>query len=248
MTFKDHFSGHAGAYAAARPRYPAELFAELAARVASHALAWDVGTGNGQAAVGLAAHFDRVWATDASAEQLARAEPHARVTYRVAPAEASGLADAQVDLVTVAQALHWFELDAFYAEVRRVLRPSGCLAAWCYARCQVEGALGAALDAFYDEVVGPYWPPERRHVEAGYRTLPFPFAEEETPELALSVRWRLQELLAYVETWSALQRYRAARGEDPLLALAATLAPLWGEAEQPRAIVFPIFVRLGRRG
>lgn len=251
MPFADHFATVAADYAAFRPRYPAELFAALAAAAPDRERAWDCATGSGQAALGLAEHFRVVVASDASAAQVARAAPHARVRYVVARAEASALADRSVALVTVAQALHWLDAERFHAEVRRVLRPDGVIAAWSYGRVRIDGgAIDELLDHFHDETVGPWWPPERRHVVSGYRTLPFPFAEIPlaSPPLALAVRWTLAELLGYLGTWSAVARYRRERDDDPLGALAAALAPHWGDRSVRRTVSWPLAVRAGRVG
>ncbi|MFI4970000.1 MAG: class I SAM-dependent methyltransferase, partial [Lysobacterales bacterium] len=198
MTFKDHFSGHAGIYHAARPTYPAALFDWLAARAPAQSLAWDAGCGNGQASVALAAHFTCVFASDPSAAQIASAEPGPNIDYRVEPAEQCSLGRASADLVTVAQALHWFDHARFYAEVRRVLRPGGVFAAWAYADCRVDAAVDAAKDRLYVDLTGPYWPPERMHVDAGYRTLPFPFDEIAAPAFGMHASWTLPQFVAYL--------------------------------------------------
>lgn len=244
--FKDHFSGNSADYAAYRPGYPPELFAWLASQAPGHDLAWDCATGSGQAALGLAPHFRGVVATDASADQIAQARPGAGVRYAVAPAEASGLAPGSVDLVTVAQAVHWFDLPAFHAEVKRVLRPKGVLAVWCYERLRVEPALDEVIEAFYGRQLGPYWPPERRHVESGYRDLDFPYLECPVPDFAMEARWTLDQLMGYFATWSAVKRYRQATGNDPLPALRGTLEALWVSLEKPKPIKWPLSLRLGR--
>lgn len=244
--FKDHFSSASDRYAAYRPDYPAALFAWLAGLCAERELAWDCATGSGQAALGLAPHFRRVVATDASAEQVRHAVPHPLIDYRVAPAEASGLADHSVDLVTVAQAAHWFDLPRFYTEAARVLKPGGAIAAWGYGRMLLPDEMDALFQRFYAETVGPYWPPERTLIDDAYRSLDFPFAEIEAPAFAIEVEWTLPRLMDYLSTWSAVKRYQAARGRDPLPALLAELRSLWGDPEAARALQWPLFLRAGR--
>lgn len=244
--FKDHFSGHAAGYARYRPDYPEALFAYIADCCERHTLAWDCATGNGQAALGLAPHFERVVATDASAEQIAEAMPHEQVAYRVAPAEASPLANHSADLVTVAQALHWFQFEAFYTEVRRVLRPGGVLAVWGYNVPRITPAVDAEVARYYDGIVASYWPPERHYFDDDYRSIPFPFDEEPTPEIEMTLTWRLNDLLGYLGTWSATQRYRQAHGTDPVEHIRADLSAAWGDAEAEKSIHWPLFVRVGR--
>jgi SAM-dependent methyltransferase len=243
VSFKDHFSARAGVYARARPSYPEQLFAELARRSPRQELAWDSGTGNGQAARGLAEHFERVIATDPSQAQLDEALPHPRITFRLGREAESGLPGRSADLVTAAQAAHWFDLPAFYVEVRRVLRPGGIIAMWSYGLCRIEPAIDAVVDPFYNEVVGPYWPPERKHVDAAYATLPFPFDTEEFPRLSIVRDWTLDEFIDYVRSWSAVNRYVAAKTVDPIPGLASALRPLWPGS---RTVTWPIAMRLGR--
>lgn len=246
MSFKDYFSHQAAGYARFRPRYPTDLFSHLASLAPSRTLAWDCGTGNGQAAVGLAGYFERVVATDASGEQLAHAEPHPRVTYRQGAEGNSGLGDAEADLVTAAQALHWFDPDAFYAEVRRVLVSGGVIAVWCYGLLRVGREIDRLLDRFTYQTVGPYWAPERRHVETGYRDLPFPFDELPFPACAMEVNFTLDDLAGFLDTWSAVRRYREAVGEDPVPRFVTEVAPLWGEPGTQRPVRWAITGRLGR--
>jgi len=244
--FKDHFSSASDRYAAYRPDYPAALFAWLASLCAVRDTAWDCATGSGQAALGLAPHFRQVVATDASAEQIGHAEPHPAIDYRVDPAEASGLADRSVDLVTVAQAAHWFDLPRFYAEVTRVLKPGGVLALWGYGRMVLPGDMDVPFRHFYSDTVGPYWPPERALIDDAYRSLDFPFAEIDAPAFHIEVDWTLPRLIAYLSTWSAVKRYQTARDHDPLPALMAELMPLWGDADTAKKLQWPIFLRVGR--
>lgn len=245
--FKDHFSALASDYASFRPRYPARLFADLAAIAPGHRLAWDCATGNGQAAGGLARHFAEVVATDASAAQIASAVGPANVRFAVATAEASGLPDAAVDLILVAQAAHWFDLPAFYAEAARVLRPGGVLALLTYTGVRVNAALDPLLREYHQVTVGPDWPPERAHVESDYRTLPFPWPELAFPAQEMDADWTLDQLIGYLGTWSATARYRERTGQDPLPALRVRLAPLWGPPEQPRRVWWPLPLRVARR-
>ncbi|MEO8349366.1 MAG: class I SAM-dependent methyltransferase [Acidobacteriota bacterium] len=248
-SFSDHFSGVSGAYAEFRPRYPEALFDWLADLVPRGELALDCATGSGQAALALASRFERVVATDASTEQIAAATPHPRVEYRVARAEDSGLAADSVDLVTVAQALHWFDRPAFYREASRVLRRDGALAVWTYGHPRLDTPdADEVFQRFYSGTVGPFWPPERALVDAGYRTIDFPFLEVEPPAFEMETRWPLGALLGYVGTWSATTRFREAKGFDPIPRLATELAAAWGDREEPRRIGWPLSLRVGRRG
>ncbi|MFI5208824.1 MAG: class I SAM-dependent methyltransferase [Gemmatimonadales bacterium] len=244
--FADHFSGQAGAYAAHRPSYPPGLIQQLASLCAGRALAWDAGTGSGQAAVLLGEHFQRVLATDASAEQIRHAQAHPRVEYRVARAEHSALPDQSADLVTVAQALHWFDLPQFYAEVRRVLRPGGIVAAWCYGNPTIDPEVDPVVERFYTERVGRYWSRERRHVEAGYRDLPFPFEELPAADWALEAKLTREEFLGYVATWSAVAAARKAEDVDPILDFGRDLMDAWPEGSRRRVIRWPVSLRIGR--
>jgi SAM-dependent methyltransferase len=243
--FDDRFAEVAPGYAAHRPTYPRALFEALATWCRRRRCAWDCACGSGQASHGLAAEFDRVVATDASAAQIAAALPHPRIDYRVAPAHASGLAPRSVDLVTVAQALHWLDLDAFYAEAARVLEPGGVIAVWTYAAPQLEAPdANAVLQQFERQVIGPYWPAERRHVETGYRDLPFPFVEFTPPSFVMQVEWSRVDLLGYVGTWTATQAYRRATRIDPVVDLGVRLAGVWGS--ERRKVRWPLHVRAGR--
>jgi len=256
--FSDHFARQAGAYAAFRPQYPPAMIAALAALAPARERCWDVGTGNGQAAVQLADHFAAVVATDASARQLEHAAPHPRVTYQVAPAEHAPLGDASVDLVTVAQALHWFDLPAFYREVQRVGRPGAVIAAWTYDLFTVDAAVDEVVRWFYGVRVGPYWPPERRHVESRYTTLDFPFAALPIESPPIEAWLDRTGVTGFVATWSALARAREAEGGeggeggeagergDPLEEFARRLATAWPDANERRLVRWPMIVLAGR--
>lgn len=245
QAFADHFSAIAPAYAAARPTYPPALFRWLAGEAPSRRSVWDCAAGSGQATLALAELFDAVLATDASAAQLAQMPERPNVRRRASPAEASGLPDASTDLVTVAQALHWLPLAPFWREVSRVLVDGGLVAAWCYGIQQVEHPeIDRVVQRFYHQVVGPYWPPERRLVETGYATLELPFEAVEAPAFEMAVDWSLSEFLAYVGTWSATGRYRVEHGADPIDSLGAELARWWGDAS--RRVRWPLSLRVGR--
>jgi len=244
--FKDHFSGLATGYAAHRPTYPAALVDFLAAVALGRDLAWDCGCGSGQLSTLLADAFARVVATDASRQQIASATPHERIDYRCAPAEASGLPDHCADLITVAQAAHWFDLPAFYAEARRVGRPGAAIALVTYGIMEIAPAIDAATGAFYHGALAGHWPPERALVEEGYRSLPFPFAEIAPPALEIRVEWGLAELIGYIDTWSAVAALRKAGGEDRIQAHFSELAQIWGPPSSRHAVRWPLAMRVGR--
>jgi SAM-dependent methyltransferase len=246
--FKDHFSEISAAYAAHRPSYPAALVDFLARLAPARRLAWDAGCGSGQLSVLLAGVFERVVATDASPEQIGRATSHARVEYRCARAEASGLPERAADLATAAQAVHWFDLPAYYAEVRRVVRPGGIVALISYGVVTVGPDLDAVIQPFYRNVLASYWPPERRHVDDGYRSLSFPFEEIEAPALEIRLEWRLPDLVGYVGTWSAVWALEQAEGAGPFATFRRALEAAWGRgpATTIRTVRWPLVVRAGR--
>src|SRR4029077_8339155 len=244
MNFKDHFSKQAADYAIFRPGCPQELFTYLGRIAPSRQFAWDCGTGSGQAAVELASVFDRVIATDASKNQIANAQSHERVDYSVAPAENSGIGSATIDLIMVAQALHWFDLDLFYAEARRVLKPNGVLAASAYNLLHIEPAIDAVVNRYYYDVVGPFWPPERKLVEQ-FADLPFPFHEVDAPKFEMTAQWNLDHLLGYLQTWSSTQRFIAANASDPLEQIIDELRAAWGDSQQTRSVAWPLVLRIG---
>jgi SAM-dependent methyltransferase len=194
----------------------------------------------------LAFVFDRVIATDASEKQIANAEPHERVEYRVAPAENSGIESGTVDLIMVAQALHWFDLGRFYAEARRVLKPDGVLAASAYNLLHINPAIDEVVNRYYYEVVGPFWPQERKLVEQ-FDNLPFPFHEIAPPKFEMTAQWNLDHLVGYLRTWSSTQRFIAAKGSDPLKEIMDGLCAAWGTPERTRNVIWPLTLRIGRK-
>jgi SAM-dependent methyltransferase len=244
-TFKDLFSATASDYARFRPHYPATLFAWLAEQAPARGVAVDMGAGNGQAAVALAAHFQRVIAVEPSAAQLASAPADPRIEYRRGAAEATGLADASADLLVVAQAFHWFAQEPFFAEVQRVVRPGGLLAVWCYGLATITPELDALVHELYETFLGPFWEPERRLVEDGYRAVRFPFAELSVPTFQMHLRWSFEHLIGYLSTWSALQRYIRERGDNPLEAMFPRLEQAWAGAPE-RDVSWPLGVRAFR--
>lgn len=245
-TFKDHFSRHAASYRDHRPGYPPELFAWLANLPARHDHAWDCATGNGQAAVALAPYFNGITATDASPQQIEHGMPHSKVRYRTASAEHSGLPDSSVDLISVAQAAHWFDLPAFAAEVQRVLRPGGVLALWTYGLTRISPDIDQLIDAFYDDVVGPYWPPERHHVENGYRDFVLPFTPIDVPAFDMRAAWTLEQTIGYLRSWSATQHCIAKTGKDVTQPLKVALNELWPDG-LVRQIRWPLSLRCVQR-
>lgn len=240
----DHFGPSSTEYVTGRPTYPVALYEWLASVTPRREMAWDCGCGSGQATAGLVDHFAFVVATDASAMQLAHAPPLPRVAWSLASAEASGLPDQSVDAVVIAQALHWFDLERFWPEVRRIVRPGGIVTAWTYG-LQVTGdeLLDSMLTTFAGETVGAWWPAERRHVDAGYRTLPFPFDPVVPPEVTLAEEWDVARQTTYLRSWSAVNQARVATGHDPVAGLEARLRDAWGDGR--RRVEWPLTILAG---
>ena len=244
--FEDHFSKHAQTYAQYRPKYPEEIYAYLAALTSKHSLAWDCGTGNGQAAVGLAKYFDKVYATDASAEQISRAIGHPNVEYHVEPAENVSLPDSAVDLVTVAVAVHWFNFDEFYREVRRVLKPNAILAVWTYSFTEVSPEFDVLVKRYYYDVLNGYWPERIHYLEEEYKTLPFPFEEIVSPSFVMKATWDLNQYAGFLDSWSATQRYKEQKGSHPLEAIWDQFTAAWGNENEQRLVCWPLHFRIGK--
>lgn len=246
MKFEDHFSAQSRQYAQFRPRYPDAMYAYLASIAPGRLLAWDCGTGNGQAAVSLAGHFERVHAADASAEQISHALPHPKVDYGVESAEQVSLDSGSVDLVTVAQAVHWFDLDKFFAEVKRVLKPGGILAVWTYHLPEISPLVDKALLKYYSEVLAGFWPERIRYLEERYRTLPLPFEEIVPPAFEMEARWDRNQLMGFLDSWSATQRYREQNGRHPLEEIWEELSGDWKDEEEKRTVRWALHFRIGR--
>jgi SAM-dependent methyltransferase len=241
------FSQASHQYAASRPQYPPDLFDYLSALCARRDIAWDCATGNGQAAVSLANHFTQVEATDISAEQLKYGIPHPKIHYLISPAEHTPFADASFDLITVAQAAHWFDQEQFHREAERVLRPSGVLAIWAYGHFAVEPEIYDILNHRLFEPIDPYWARGNRIVMNGYRELSLPYKEIKTPDFVIQAEWTLAQLLAYLQTWSAVKRFLADVGHDPTAGLESTLKPLWGGPETTRTVTMPLHLRVCKK-
>lgn len=242
---KDNFSTQAKGYAQFRPTYPQELYDFLLSLVQDKNAAWDCATGNGQVAAVLAGYFEQVFATDISENQLKNAVKAANITYLVESSEQSSFGDDTFDLITVAQAIHWFRFDDFFAEVKRTLKPGGIFAAFGYGLMQIDEKVDAVVGKLYEEILGSYWDEERRYIEQQYTTIPFPFEEIPAPEYAIKTRWNFDQLTGYLNTWSSLQHYIKANGSNPLDLVMADLEQAWG-ADEEKEIRFPIILKVGR--
>jgi len=244
--FKDNFSIQSSAYAAYRPLYPETLFRYLVGECREHKLAWDAGTGNGQAAQGLALHFDKVYATDASSKQILNALPHENISYVVANEQVPVLKRRSVNLITVAQALHWFDIEVFYAEAERVLKRYGVLACWSYKLFRINPDVDREIDFLYTNILGNYWDPEQRLVDTGYRTLSFPFREFRAPKIKLISRWDFEKMLGFLRSWSAVANYKKREGNDPIEEILERLKAVWGEPAEKKNVKWPVSIRVGR--
>lgn len=245
-TYHDNFSKQASIYAQFRPSYPHELYDYLSGLTGSHALAWDCGTGNGQSAIHLADFYDQVYASDPSEAQIRNAFPHDRVTYMVERAEESSLSDHSVDLISIAQAIHWFDFDRFYAEAKRVLKKNGIIATWAYGIPNINPQIDPLIKHFHAKTVGPYWPIETRSIDQQYSTIPFPFREIEPPEFFIRKRCKVEDLLGHLRSWSATQRYIEQVGSNPIDDLRPDLEALWGDLSLAKDANWRIYLRVGK--
>lgn len=239
--FKDLFSKQSVDYAKYRPVYPQELYDYLKSLPLNHHSVWDCGTGNGQAAAELAAFFDHVTATDPSAKQIQSATPHPRISYRIASAEDFS-SETKFNLITVAQAFHWFNHDRFAEVIKKIAAPDAHLVVWSYANAFVSPEVDRAVTHLYEDILDPFWDPERKIVETGYKTLSMPFKEVEAPKLVMTADWSVDHFIGYLSTWSALQKFIAARGVNPLETEAVKIAEAWG-AGKTRTVSWPLSIR-----
>jgi hypothetical protein len=247
VAFRDLFSRHSKGYAASRPNYPKAMFDFLAGLVERRNLAWDCATGNGQAAVFLAEHFDRVVASDASSKQIENAHVSPNIRFAVFPAEKADLEDNSVDLITVAQALHWFRFDDFYREARRVARKDAIIAVWTYWEHYVSPEVDKLTRTFYMDIVGSYWPAEIKYIENRYKDIPFPFQQVDAPIFRTELEWSLRDLVGYMYTWSSVQKYVEENGSDPVEKLYPALEEAWGKnLTEKRKVTWPLYLKVGR--
>lgn len=243
--FKDNFSKQSGVYHKYRPSYPKELFEYLSNLSKANKLAWDCGTGNGQAALGLADHFEKVYATDPSEQQISKAQTHPKITYKAEKAENCSLKSNYVDLITVAQALHWFDFEKFYSEVKRVLKPEGIVAVWTYGLPQISSEIDELVLHFHDNIVGEFWQKENQFVSEKYKTIPFPFKEIKTPSFKFEKEISLEDLRGLLLSWSATQRYKDQNGKNPILEIDNDLQNNWGKSEETQFATWNIFLKVG---
>lgn len=246
MSFKDYFSAHADEYAKYRPGYPGELFEYLNSITTGHECAWDCAAGNGQAALGLTKYYKQVIASDASTKQIENAVKHPQIKYRVAPAEKSGLDSGSVDLITVATAIHWFNLDLFYEEVKRVLKPGGVLAVWNYAQANVNEEVDKLLDKYLYEILDDYQSPEFRRGLQMETAIELPFIKIETPQFENRIEWNLHDYINFIMTWSPTQAYIQKNDSNPMDLIIDYLKKAWGDEKEKKLIRWRLKFKAGR--
>ncbi|GAA4322790.1 class I SAM-dependent methyltransferase [Pontixanthobacter gangjinensis] len=240
---KDNFSTRSGAYRKFRPEYPQEVYEFIQKHLKASELAWDCGTGNGQVAGKLAEFFGRVEATDISKNQIAHAVKRPNINYSIQAAENTSFPNNVFDLLTTAQAFHWFDFDQFYSEVQRCLKPNALIAILGYGLFSSKPATNLVIEYFYNEIIGPYWDPERKYLDEAYKSIPFPFEEIETPGLIQSYNWSIEHLVGYLRTWSAVKHYERKNGKDPVEFIEKDLRTSFGKSNE---VNFPILFRLGK--
>lgn len=242
---KDNFSTQSKQYAQFRPTYPKAFYDFIFSEISTTDTAWDCATGNGQVAVELAKTFKHVYATDISENQLANAPQKENITYQIEQAEDSSFKDQSFDLITVAQAIHWFKFDAFFATVKRTLKPDGLFVAVGYDLMKIDEKLDPVIHHLYQDILGNYWDEERRHIEQRYQSIPFPLKEIDCPPMEIQTTWNFEQLIGYLETWSALQHYVKVEGNSPINLVIDDLKKAWGD-EESKKINFPLIMKAGR--
>jgi len=245
-SFKDKFSSQSANYAAYRPGYPENLFRFLTGECRECKLAWDAGTGNGQAAYKLALYFEDVYATDASSTQIFNAVSKPNITYAISNEQAPALRRHSVNLISVAQALHWFDTEVFYAEAERVLKKHGLIACWSYKLFRINSEIDQEIDRFYSDKLGKYWDPERRLVETSYRTLSFPFREIRSPRFEMKAIWNFNSMIGILGSWSAVANFKKREGYDPVLEISERLRNVWGNTDLNKEVCWELSMRVGR--
>ncbi|TBW29081.1 class I SAM-dependent methyltransferase [Gramella sp. KN1008] len=240
---KDNFSSQAEEYYRFRPKYPGGVYDFMTTRLKCFDNAWDCGTGNGQVAVELSKFFTSIEATDISSKQLKNAVLRQNINYSIQPAEKTDFPDDHFDLIITAQAIHWFDFDNFYAEVKRCLKPDGLFAILGYGLFSSNPVTNQIIDHFYNNILGPFWDPERKYLEEHYRNIPFPFLELSTPHFQQKYEWNIDHLLGYLRTWSAVMHYSRQKHSDPVSLIEKDLRKAFGKKNE---VIFPILFRLGR--
>ncbi|MGP8215728.1 MAG: class I SAM-dependent methyltransferase [Bacteroidia bacterium] len=244
--FKDNFSKQSDIYVKYRPHYPAELYSYLSSLTEEHKIAWDCGTGNGQAAIGLAPFYNKIIATDPSEEQIRNSLPNEKVKYLVEKAENNSIQSNSIDLLTIANALHWFDFDIFYKEANRVLKNNGIIAAWAYGIPAISPEVDKIIKQFHDHTLKDYWQPENRLVEKRYRTIPFPFEQIESPAFFSEKFMNLTDITGYLNTWSAVQRFIGQKKFNPTEQLEKDMANVWGNPNSEKKVTWELILKAGR--
>lgn len=248
MGSTDHFSTKSKEYSFSRPHYPESLFEYLSKVTPNRDVVWDCATGNGQAAIGLSKYFNKVIASDMSKNQIENGFERDNIFYDVFPAESANLPDDSIDLITVAQAVHWFNFERFYDEVRRVSKKTGAIIAiWSYGMHKINPEIDKISDRLTvgGDILGNYWPKETEFVKDDYETIPFPFEEFRSPKFEMIVEWNLRDLLSYMETWSAVKKFQLQEHSNPLNLIRKDLGDLWGQEEQKRIVKWDLNIRIG---
>ena len=242
---KDNFSRQSEVYVKYRPTYPQELYDFILSKIEKRNTAWDCGTGNGQTAKELAKYFEKVFATDSSKKQIQNAHQADNIFYSVQFAEQTNFEENSFDLVTVSQALHWFNVNKFYPEVKRVTKPRGWIAVWMYSLATISPEIDKLINVkHYKETLGTYWDYERKFVDDNYITLPFPFREIQCPVFKMQFKWTLEELKGYLNSWSALQKFIAVNQFNPVDKLIEEIKPHWHNEKMK--LIFPVYMRMGQ--